>query len=50
MRGHIERMGEKIDVHRVLVGKLEEKRPIGRCRHRRNVNIKVDVQEVEWFA
>jgi len=33
-----------------LVGKLEEKRPVGRCRHRWDINIKVDVQEVEWFA
>jgi hypothetical protein len=43
-------MREKRDVHRVLVGKLEEKGPVGRCRHRWDANIKVGVQEVEWFA
>ena len=27
--GHVERMGEKRSVYRVLVGKLERKRPLG---------------------
>ena len=32
--GHVARMGEGRGVHRVLVGKLEGKRPLGRPRHR----------------
>ena len=40
------RMGEGRGVHRVLVGKHEGKRPLGRPRHRWEDNIKVDLQEV----
>jgi hypothetical protein len=32
--GHVARMGEGRNVYRVLVGKPEEKRPLGRPRHR----------------
>jgi len=41
--------GEKICVQ-VLVGKPEGKRPLGRPRCRWEVNIKMDLQEVEWGA
>ena len=44
--GHVARMGEGRDVHRVLVGKPEGKRPLGRPRRRWEDNIKMDVQEV----
>ena len=40
------RMGEERGVHRVLVGKLEGKRPLGRPRRRWEDNIKMDLQEV----
>ena len=40
------RMGEGRAVHRVLVGKPEEKRPLGRPRRRWEDNIKMDLQEV----
>ena len=40
------RMGEKRVVHRVLVGKPEGKRPLGRPRRRWQDNIKMDFQEV----
>ena len=40
------RMGEGRVVHRVLVGKPEEKRPLGRPRHRWEDNIKMDLKEV----
>ena len=40
------RMGEGIGVHRVLVGKPEGKRPLGRPRRRWEDNIKMDLQEV----
>jgi hypothetical protein len=43
--GHVARMGEERGVDRVLVGKPEGKRPLGRPR-RRWENIKMDLQEV----
>ena len=43
---HVARMGEGRGVHRVLVGKPERKRPLGRPRHRWENNIKMDLQEV----
>ena len=39
-------MGEKRGVHRVLVGKSEGKRPLGRPRRRWEDNIKMELQEV----
>jgi hypothetical protein len=39
-------MGEGRDVHRVLVGKPEGKRLLGRPRRRREDTIKMDLQEV----
>ena len=44
--GHVERMGEWRGVYRVLVGKPEGKRPLGRPRHRWEDDIKMDLQEV----
>ena len=44
--GHVARMGDGREVHRVLVGKPEGKRPLGRPRHRWEDNIKMDLQEV----
>jgi hypothetical protein len=44
--GHVARRGEESGVHRVLVGKPEGKRPLGRPRRRGEDNIKMDVQEV----
>ena len=44
--GHVARMGEDRGVHRVMVGKPEGKRPLGRPRHRWEDNIKMDLQEV----
>ena len=44
--GHIARMGESTRVFRVLVGKPEEKRPLGRPRCRWEDNIKRDLQEL----
>ena len=40
------RMGERRGVYRVLVGKPERKRPLGRPRRRWEDNIKMDLQEV----
>jgi hypothetical protein len=41
-------MGERKGVYRVLVGKLEGKRLLGRLRHRWKDNIKMDLPEVGW--
>ena len=44
--GHVARMWEKRGVHRVLVGKTEGKRTLGRPRRRWEDNIKMDLQKV----
>jgi hypothetical protein len=41
--GHVALMGEKRNAYRVLVGKPEGKRPVGRLRHRWEDNIKMDL-------
>jgi hypothetical protein len=41
-------MGERRDVYRVLVGKPEGKRQLGRHRYRLENNIKINLQEIEW--
>jgi hypothetical protein len=43
--GHVSRMGERRGVFRVLVGKYEGKRPLGRPRRRWGYNIKMNLQE-----
>ena len=44
--GHVARMREGRGVNRVLIGKPEGNRPLGRPRHRLEDNIKMDLQEV----
>ena len=44
--GHVARMGERRGVYRILVGKTEGKRSLGRPRRRWDDNIKMDLQEV----
>ena len=44
--GHVACMGEERGAYRVLVGKPEGKRPLGRPRHRWVDNIRMDLQEV----
>ena len=46
--GHVARFGEDSDVQRVLVGKPEGKRPLGRPSRRWEDNIKMDFQEVGY--
>ena len=48
--GYVARIGERRGVYRVLVGKPEGRRPLGRPRHRWNVNIEMVHQEVEEGA
>jgi hypothetical protein len=45
--GHVARMWEGRGVYRVLVGKPESKRPLGRPRRRWEDNIKLDLREIE---
>jgi hypothetical protein len=44
--GHVAGMGEGRDVYRVLVGRPEWKRPLGRPRCRWEDNIKIDLREI----
>jgi len=44
--GHVEHMDEKRGVYRVLLGKTEGRRPLGRPRRRWVDNIRMDLQEV----
>jgi hypothetical protein len=41
-------MGEERNAYRLLVGKPEGKSPLGRPRHRRVDNIRMDLGEVGW--
>jgi hypothetical protein len=41
-------MGEKRNAYRLLVGKPEGKRPLGRLRRRWVDNIKIDLLEIGW--
>jgi len=44
--GHVAHMGKEREVYRVLVGKPEGKRPLGRPRRKWVDNIRIDLQEV----
>jgi hypothetical protein len=44
--GDVARMGETRNVYRILVGKPEGKRPLGRSRRRWVDNIKIDLKEI----
>jgi hypothetical protein len=46
--GHVARMAEKRNAYRLLVGKPEGRRPLGRPRHRWLDNIRMDLVEVGW--
>ena len=53
--GHVARMEQSRNAYRVLVGKPESKRPLGRPRRRCEYNIKMDLKEVgfdprDWIA
>jgi hypothetical protein len=46
--GHVARMGEGRNVYRVLMGRPEGKRPLGRPRRRWEDGIKMDLREIAW--
>ena len=45
--GHVTNMGERRGAYKILAGKPEGKRPLGRPRPRWEVNIKMGLLEVE---
>ena len=48
--GHVARLGEKRGPYRVLVGKPEGKRPLGRTRRRWVENIRMGCGYVDWIG
>jgi hypothetical protein len=48
--GHVARKGNRRGVYRVLVGKPEGMKPLGRPRRRWEDDIKMDLQEVGYGA
>jgi hypothetical protein len=48
LTGHIARVGEKRNAYRILMGKPEGKRPLGRPRRSSEDNIKMDLREIVW--
>jgi hypothetical protein len=46
--GHVVRIGEGRGAYRILMGRPERRRPLGRPRHRWEDDIKMDLQEVGW--
>jgi hypothetical protein len=47
-KGHVARMWEKRNAYRLLVGKPEGRRPLGRPKRRWLDNIEMDLVEVGW--
>jgi hypothetical protein len=46
--GHVARMGKMRNAYRILVGKPEGKKPLGRPRRRWVENIKMDFRDIGW--
>jgi hypothetical protein len=46
--GHVARLVEKMNVYRLLVGKPEGKRSLGRPRRKLVDNIKINLEEIGW--
>jgi len=46
--GHVARMGEVRNAYKVLVGKPEGKRPLGRSKHKWENNIGMDIWELGY--
>jgi hypothetical protein len=46
--GHVACIGEERNVYKVLMGKSEGKRPLGRPRHRWEDGIRMDLREIGW--
>jgi hypothetical protein len=48
--GHVASVRGKRNAYRILVGKPEYKRPLGRPRRRWVDNIKMDLREIGWYG
>jgi hypothetical protein len=48
--GHVTHVRDRKGSYRVVVGKPERNRPLGRPRHRWKDNIKLHIQEVGWVG
>jgi hypothetical protein len=48
MGGHVARLGEKRNAYRILVGKPEGRRQLGRPRRRWMDSIRRDLREIGW--
>jgi hypothetical protein len=48
--GHVARMGEERKVYKVLMGKPEGKRPLGKPRRRWEDGIRMDLRETGWWV
>jgi hypothetical protein len=48
--GHVARMGKTRGAYRILVGRPEGRRPLGRRRRRWEDNIKMDIEDVGWVG
>jgi hypothetical protein len=48
LAGHVARMEVKRNAYKILVGKSEGRRPLGRSRRRWVDNIKMDLREIKW--
>jgi hypothetical protein len=46
--GHVTRIGEERKLYKVLVGKPQGKRPLGRPRRRWEDGIRIDLGEIGW--
>jgi hypothetical protein len=46
--GHVARIGEERNLYRVLIGKAEGNRPLGRPRRRWKDGIRMDLREIGW--
>jgi transcription termination factor 2 len=46
--GHVARVGENRNAYRILMGKPEGKRPLGRPRRMWRDNIRMDLRETGW--
>jgi hypothetical protein len=46
--GHVAQMGEKRNAYRLLVGKPEGTKPLGRPRRRWVYNIRIDLEDMGW--
>jgi hypothetical protein len=50
LAGHVERMGDGRGVYRVLIGRPEGKRPLGRRKRKWKYNIKIDLNEIRIYG